>query len=84
MPFLARPLHDIVFGLVNARKVLIKLLPFLSSYIKEVPTLWLMNRIQAIVDVRNKSPSKRVDLLQLMLDASTQDEVKVGIFIYLK
>ncbi|CAF3917122.1 unnamed protein product [Rotaria sordida] len=57
---------------------LIKLIPFLSNYIEEMPTLWLLNRVQDVVDLRRKTSkdlNKRVDLLQLMMDASTNDKV---------
>ncbi|CAF4626543.1 unnamed protein product, partial [Rotaria sp. Silwood2] len=73
IPFLARPLHDIVFGLENVRETLVKLLPVLNDYIAEIPALWLMNRVQGVVDVRIQSSStstKRTDLLQLMMEAT--------------
>jgi hypothetical protein len=53
----------------------------LSNYIKELPGIWLMNRVQDVIDLRTKSPpnlKKRVDLLQLMMDASTSDKVIVS------
>jgi hypothetical protein len=81
MPFLARPLHGIVFGLTNGGKILIKLIPSLSNYVEEIPGVWLINRLQNVIDLRAKSSSnlrKRVDLLQLMIDASTNDKVTVS------
>jgi hypothetical protein len=81
MPFLARPLHDILFGLTDLRAILVKLIPSLSNYIKELPSLWLINRVQDVINLRTKSPSnlrKRVDLLQLMIDVSTNDKVTVS------
>jgi hypothetical protein len=81
LPFLARPLNFIVFGLTGVRSFLIKLLPFLSNYLKEIPVVWLLNRVGEIYKLRTKSMSnltKRVDLLQLMIDSSTEEKVIVS------
>jgi cytochrome P450 len=71
MPFLARPIYHLLFGLINVRKALMKLLPFLSNYIQEIPTLWLLNNVQKVVNVRIESSAtnsvKRIDLLQVMI-----------------
>jgi hypothetical protein len=81
MPFLVRPLHAIVYGLTNVRQLLIKLIPILTHYIEEIPTLWLLNRVKAVLDLRRKSTSnlkKRVDLLQIMIENSTEEKVTVS------
>ncbi len=81
MPFLSRPIHDIIFGMADVRQLLIKLIPPLSNYMKELPGIWLINRVQDAIDLRTKSPpnlKERVDLLQLMMDASTSDKVIVS------
>jgi hypothetical protein len=58
--------------------------PALSSYIEETPGSWLTNRVREVVKLRSKSaPGKRVDLLQLMMDASTDDQVKVRLNIFI-
>ncbi|CAF2055891.1 unnamed protein product [Rotaria magnacalcarata] len=78
IPSLARPLHDILFSTAEFRRRLIDAIPFLSNFITELPHLWLMNRVREVVDQRAKSSSdtkERVDLLQLMMDASTADPV---------
>ncbi|CAF1280803.1 unnamed protein product [Rotaria magnacalcarata] len=78
IPSLARPLHDILFSTAEFRRRLIDAIPFLSNFITELPYLWLMNRVREVVDQRAKSSSdtkERVDLLQLMMDASTADPV---------
>ncbi|CAF1341313.1 unnamed protein product [Rotaria sp. Silwood1] len=57
---------------------LVKMMPFLKNYIEEFPHIWLMNRVQDVVDLRMKSSTnmkKRVDLLQLMIDALTNDNL---------
>ena len=81
MPILARPLHDILFGLGDVFRILGKFMPFSSNYFGEIPSLWLINRVQDVVDLRTKSSSnvqKRTDLLQLMIDNSTNDDVIVS------
>ena len=81
MPILARPLHDVMFSMGDVRAVLTKWIPPLSSYLKELPAVWLINRVQEVIDLRRQSPAnlgKRVDLLQLMMDASTNEKVIVS------
>jgi hypothetical protein len=80
LSFLARPLNYIVFSLKDVRAFLIKLIPSLGRYLREIPAVWIMNRLQEVLDVRTQSTSnlkKRVDLLQLMIDSSTHDKVIV-------
>ncbi|CAF0990126.1 unnamed protein product [Rotaria sp. Silwood1] len=78
VPILALPLYYVFSGMANIRNKLMKLMPFLSNYLEELPGSWLMNRVQDVVDLRKKSSSnlkKRVDLLQLMMDATTSENV---------
>ncbi len=86
MPFLGRPIYYLLFGLINVRKALMKLLPFLSNYIQEIPILWLLNNVQKVVDIRIESSAtnsvKRIDLLQLMMDASISEKITVRIIIH--
>lgn len=87
LPFFVNPFRYLYLGQVAVRRLLIKLFPTLSTYIEETPGSWLTNRVREVVRLRNNSStkpaSKRVDLLQLMIDASTADEVKVRSLIYL-
>ena len=81
IPFLARPFHDIVFGMEDLCKFVSKWIPPLSKYVKEIPFIWLMNRVQDVITLRTQSPPhlrKRVDLLQLMMDVTTSDKVIVS------
>jgi hypothetical protein len=61
------------------------LFPFLNNYIEQMPNVWLENNVQRVIDLRTKSLSgnsvERIDLLQLMMDASTSKKVIVRIFI---
>lgn len=80
IPALARPMHDIFFGIGDLTELLGKWMPALSTYIQEHPAVWLIKRLQAVIDLRNKSATnstKRADLLQLMMDVSTGDKVIV-------
>ena len=81
IPYLARPLHDIMFGIGDLREFVTKWIPSLSDHIPVLPGLWLINRVQNVINLRAKSPvnlRKRVDLLQLMMDVSTTDKVVVS------
>ncbi len=54
--------------------------------IEEMPRFWLLKRLQYLIDVRISSNEKdgerrRMDLLQLMLDAATRSQVKVTFFL---
>jgi hypothetical protein len=47
----------------------------------------LINRVQEVVNLRKKSPlntGKTVDLLQLMMDVSTDGEVKVSVIVIVR
>lgn len=82
LPFCASLFRYFYLSQVAVRRVLIRFIPALSTYIEETPGSWLTNRLREIVKLRTKtlsiSPaSKRIDLLQLMIDASTRDQVKV-------
>jgi hypothetical protein len=85
LPWFVNPFRYLYLSQVAVRRALIKIIPSLSSYIEETPGSWLTNRVREVVKLRNKSSPtsdiKRVDLLQLMIDASTHDEVKVRLII---
>ncbi|CAF4163064.1 unnamed protein product, partial [Rotaria sordida] len=87
LPFFITPFRYFYLGQIALRRILIRLIPVLSNYIEESPGSWLTNRVKDVVNCRNKSLTtntiKRVDLLQLMIDASTYDHVKVRLLIYI-
>jgi hypothetical protein len=86
LPFFVNPFRYLYLSQVAVRRALIKIIPPLSSYIEETPGSWLTNRVREVVKLRNKSsiPAiKRVDLLQLMIDASTRDDVKVRLLRFI-
>lgn len=82
LPFCVNPFRYFYLTQVAIRRMLIKLIPALSTYIEETPGSWLTNRLREVVRLRTKALAiaptvKRVDLLQLMMDASTRDQVEV-------
>ena len=82
LPCTENPLRYFYLGLLGIRRTLIKWIPSLGPYIEETPGLWLMNRVRDVVDFRKKQrehEKKRLDLLQLMIDSSAQDEIPVRI-----
>jgi UV DNA damage repair endonuclease len=56
-------------------RFLSKLFPFVGTCFEELAPFWIVNRVQEVVDLRTAADSvKRMDLLQLMLDASICEE----------
>ncbi|CAF4672829.1 unnamed protein product [Rotaria socialis] len=41
-----------------------------------MPNVWIMKQVGSVVRERLKSGKKQTDLLQLMLDVATNDEIK--------
>lgn len=82
IPCLETPFRYVFLGLLQTRRALIKLFPSLSQYIEETPGSWLTNQVREVVEIRKKSSNlmgdKRMDLLQLMMDATTYDQVHVN------
>ncbi len=86
LPSLASSLRVCMFAQMAVSKILTTLIPPLNKYIPEIPGFWLMNRVQEVVDLRTKSSSnsiKRVDLLQLMIDASTIEDIQVSFCLHI-
>jgi hypothetical protein len=52
--------------------------PSLMKNVEGPPQLWILKQIENVVKERLASGTKRTDLLQLMLNATTQDEIKVS------
>ncbi|CAF3793429.1 unnamed protein product [Rotaria sp. Silwood1] len=76
MPFLI-PLS---IKIMNSSVVIINflriLMPSMMRNVEGLPQLWIFKQIENVVKQRQTSQNKRIDLLQLMLDASTQEEIK--------
>ncbi|CAF3115951.1 unnamed protein product [Rotaria sp. Silwood2] len=77
MPFLVPLLTRLTSGCINLIDKLRGIMPSLMSNVGEIPALWIIKQVENVVKERLKSGKRRMDLLQLMLDAATYDEVKV-------
>ena len=81
LPWFETPFRLFYLGLVAVRRALVSVMPSLDNYIGETPGSWLINRVRDVVDLRNSTasdPVKRMDLLQLMINASTSNNIQVG------
>jgi hypothetical protein len=84
MPFLDPLLIKGLTSIIKFMNILRTSMPFLMSNVEEPPQLWIFKQIEHVIKQRLASENKRIDLLQLMLDASTQEEIKVKDFDLLK
>ncbi|CAF2836633.1 unnamed protein product [Rotaria sp. Silwood2] len=76
MPFLIPLLIKIMNSSVTLINFLHALMPSRMHNFEGPPQLWIFKQIENVVKQRLASQNKRIDLLQLMLDASTQQEIK--------
>lgn len=53
------------------------ILPPSMYKVEDLPVVWIMKQVGEVVEERLKSGKKRTDLLQLMLDVTTKEEIKV-------
>ncbi|CAF4576422.1 unnamed protein product, partial [Rotaria sp. Silwood2] len=76
MPWLIPVLIKIMNSLIALINLLHKLMPSIMVNVEGPPQLWIFKQIDNVVKQRLRSENKRIDLLQLMLDSSTQEEIK--------
>ncbi|CAF3705214.1 unnamed protein product [Rotaria sp. Silwood1] len=83
MPWLTPILTLIVHSIITLCNVLRYLAPSLMSQFEEIPGMWIINQVKNIIEARTikikleeNNKQHRIDLLQLMLDAVTFNEVK--------
>ncbi|CAF0825016.1 unnamed protein product [Adineta ricciae] len=72
MPIFARPIHDVMFGIQHIQKAFAHSIPILNN-LTPFPAQWLLQRLDEVLQLRYQSmsyPQKRIDLLQLMIDAA--------------
>jgi hypothetical protein len=79
MPFLNPILIIIGRSLMAITVALHKLIPSLMHKVQGLPTTWIIEQVGQVMEERLRSGKRRMDLLQLMLNAAKQDEVKVGL-----
>jgi hypothetical protein len=78
MPFLTPLLIKMMISSVKLINFLSAARPSIMRTVEVLPQLWIFKQIENVVKQRLTSENKRTDLLQLMLDASTQQEIKVS------
>jgi hypothetical protein len=58
-------------------------MPSIMRNVEGSPQLWIFKQIENVVKQRLNSKNKRINLLQLMLDASTEQEIQIRSIIEL-
>jgi hypothetical protein len=81
IPFLTPLLIKMMISSLKLINYLCALMPSLMRNVEGSPQLWISEQIKNVVKQRLNSENKRIDLLQLMLDASTENEIKVSYYI---
>ena len=76
MPFLKPFLITFFLCQLKIIRTLGSRIPFMNYFMEELAPFWIINRAQEVVDHRklHSAEQKRVDLLQLMIDAKVPDE----------
>ncbi len=77
MPFLIPLLTKIAKVRVLIINTLHKMMPSLVPDAAIMARFWIIEQVKEVIKQRLTSGKKRMDLLQLMLDAATHDEIKV-------
>ena len=57
-----------------------RLVPSLMRCVQISPLTWIIEQVREVVKTRLESGTKRMDLLQLMLDAAKSEEAQVNLF----
>jgi hypothetical protein len=78
MPFLTPIISQVAKLILFLTHELKKRIPFLMRRFDGIPSLWIIEQVEEVIKQRLSSGIKRTDLLQLMLDAATHDDVKVN------
>jgi len=79
MPWLIPFLTQIIRLQMSIFMGLRSIAPRFMNHFEELPGFWIINQVQHVVNQRiaQTEPPNRIDLLQLMLDAATSNQVKV-------
>ena len=80
VPEIGNVVGKIFFG-VNTLRAFINMhfLPLISNIqLRELPNMWLINRLDPVIEQRLKTPTSRVDVLQLMLQVMTEETINVS------
>ncbi|CAF1349248.1 unnamed protein product [Adineta steineri] len=76
-PGMRNIIGKIFLGMNKARAFInIHILPLISTkQLHEIPGPWLVSRLHPIIEQRQQMPTSRVDVLQLMLQAITEEKI---------
>lgn len=76
MPFLKPLLKIIVRCYLKFVQTIRRKMPLINRFVEELAPFWIINQAQEIVNYRqsNANEQKRVDLLQMMMDAKISNE----------
>ncbi|CAF1278773.1 unnamed protein product [Adineta ricciae] len=76
VPELAIVIGKVFFSFNAARSFInLHILPLITKkQLHELPGMWLFNRLDPVVEQRQKTPSSRVDVLQLMMQVMTDEK----------
>lgn len=77
LPFLAPALTSYIRTKTFLRKTLRQWTPALANNLQELPSDWIVNQVYRVIEARVSSGKKRTDLLQLLLDAESEQKAKV-------
>ena len=75
------PIVAKMFSTVSAVQsfINVQVLPLVTEkQLPEFPFTWLLNRLHPILEQRQKTPTSRVDVLQLMLQVMTDENIQVS------
>ncbi|CAF1062977.1 unnamed protein product [Adineta steineri] len=77
LPELAYIIGKVFFGINMIRAFInIHILSLISKKeLPELPSIWLFNRLHPIIEQRQKTPTSRVDVLQLMMQVMTDEKI---------
>lgn len=77
MPFLTPVLNGMSKISMNVIEKMRELWPSLLKNAGELPSTWIIRQVENVVKERLSSGKRKMDLLQLMLDAAVAEEFKV-------
>jgi hypothetical protein len=88
MPFLIPVLLKIMFGQMLLVALIRTVAPvWFLPQIEGIPALWILNQVKTIINTRKQAnyhnKHNQVDLLQMMLEATIPDHIKVNSLEYI-
>ena len=80
VPDLGKVIGKLFFGISWVQAFINEhILPWVTKkQLPEIPLMWLHNRLGSIIEQRERMPDVRVDVLQLMLQAKSNEPINVS------